>query len=113
RIHKVLEDANIKLGSVASDIMGVSGREMLRALARGDSTAAEIAELARRRLRGKIPELKLALEGRMTDHHRFMLSRLLNQVQHLEAEIAEFDARIDELLPFFLTREQFDRLDVI
>jgi transposase len=113
RIHKVLEDANIKLGSVATDIMGVSGRTMLAALLRGDSTPAEMAELSKGRLRGKIPELKLALEGHVTDHHRFMLERLLNQVEHLENEIAEFDARIDEALRPFLTEDQFRRLDVI
>lgn len=113
RIHKVLEDANIKLGAVASDIMGVSGRLMLDALVRGDSSPAEMAELARRRLRGKIPLLKLALDGGMTDHHRFMLRRLLRHVEYLEAEIAEFDAKIDETLRPFLTEGQFSRLDAI
>jgi transposase len=94
RIQKVLEDANIKLASVASDILGVSGRAMLRALIAGQEDPAELAELAKRRLRGKIPELRLALHGRVTDHHRFLLRVLLEQVEFLEVLIARFDARI-------------------
>jgi len=77
RIHKTLEDANIKLGLVASDILGVSGREMLRALIAGEQTPQQMANLARRRLRSKIPELEMALEGCVNEHHRFMLTELL------------------------------------
>jgi transposase len=63
RVHKVLEDANIKLGAVATDIMGKSGKDMIRALIEGEKDSAEMAELARRQLRGKIPQLRLALEA--------------------------------------------------
>ena len=76
RIHKELEDANIKLASVASDILGVSGRAMLEALIEGQKNPTRIADLAQRQLRGKIPELGKALEGYVTDDHPFML-RLL------------------------------------
>jgi transposase len=98
RIQKVLEDANIKLASVASDVLGVSGRAMLRALIAGQEDPAELADLAKRRLRGKIPELRLALHGRVTDHHRFLLRMLLEQVEFLEGRIARFDARIAQAL---------------
>jgi transposase len=75
RVHKVLEDANIKLGAVATDVMGKSGKDMIRALIEGEKDSAEMADLARRQLRGKIPQLRLALEGHVTDHHRFMLGQ--------------------------------------
>ena len=99
RIQKVLEDANIKLGSVASDVLGVSGRDMLRALIAGRDDPDELAELARRRLRAKIPELRLALHGRVTEHHRFLLRLLLEEVEQHEAWIARLTARIGEALP--------------
>src|SRR6267143_1895076 len=70
RLLKVLETANIKLSSVASDVFGVSGRLMLKALAKGEATPQAMAELAKRRLRSKIPQLELALEGKMEEHHR-------------------------------------------
>lgn len=106
RIHKTLEDANIKLGVVASDILGVSGRAMLQALVDGERDPAKLADLAQRRLRGKIPQLRRALEGRFTDHHRFMLDKLLAHLRYLEAEIEEFDARIAEALAPFLTADE-------
>lgn len=99
RIHKTLEDANIKLGSVASDILGVSGRDMLAAMAGGEDDPEKLAELARRRMRGKIPVLCLALEGRVTEHHRFMLATLLDHLHFLEKQIARLDKRIDRVLP--------------
>ena len=98
RLQKVLEDANIKLASVASDILGVSGREMLKALIAGESDPQVVAELARRRLRGKIPELVAALEGSLNDHHRFLLRMYFDHLLHLEAMIAQFDARIDQMI---------------
>jgi transposase len=101
RIHKVLEDANIKLASVASDPLGVSGRAMLRAMIAGQEDPGVLAELARRRLRGKIPQLKLALHGRVTDHHRFLLGMLMDQVDQLEAMIERFDRRIGEAMAPF------------
>jgi transposase len=96
RIHAVLHDANIKLGSVASDILGVSGRAMLQALVEGETDPTRLADLARRSLRRKIPLLRRALDGHVTAHHRFLLQRLLGQLAFLESEIAVYDARIAE-----------------
>jgi len=101
RIQKVLEDANIKLASVASDVLGVSGRAMIRAIIDGQEAPAELAGLARRRLRGKIPELTQALQGRITDHHRFLLRALMEQIESLEGWIARFDAQIDQAMEPF------------
>ena len=97
RIHKILDDANIKLGVVASDILGVSGRAMLRALIAGQQTPQQMADLARRQLRGKIPELRLALEGHVTEHHRFVLAELMDQLEDLERRIERFTRRIEEI----------------
>jgi transposase len=98
RIQKVLEDANIKLGDVASDVLGVSGRAMIRAIIDGQDDVERLADLAKRRLRDKIPELKRALHGRVTEHHRFLLRALLDQMEALEGLIARFEARIDEAM---------------
>ncbi len=101
RIHKLLEDANIKLSSVATDILGTSGRAMLQALAHGETDPIRLADLAQRRLRAKIPALQEALHGTMTAHHRFLLKQLLTQLAFLEGQIAEFDARVAEgTVPF-------------
>jgi transposase len=94
RVQKVLEDANIKLASVASDPLGVSGRAMIRALIAGQEDPDALAELARMRLRAKLPQLREALLGRVTDHHRFLLGMLLDQLEHTEGLIARFDERI-------------------
>jgi transposase len=99
RIQKTLEDANIKLASVASDVLGVSGRDMIRALARGEGDPVVLAELARQRLRAKIPQLQEALLGEVEDHHRFLLGMLLDQVEFLEGQIAKLSQRIGEVLP--------------
>jgi transposase len=101
RIHKVLEDANLKLSSVATDVLGASGRSMLAAIVEGRSDPAELADLARGRLRGKTAELTQALRGLVSDHHRFLLQMLLRQVDQLEGLIAEYTGRIEEaMLPF-------------
>jgi transposase len=99
RIQKTLEDANIKLASVASDVLGVSGRDMLRALINGEGDPVVLAELARQRLRKKIPQLQEALLGEVTEHHRFLLKMLLEQVEFLEGQIARLGQRITEVLP--------------
>jgi len=109
RIHKVLEDANIKLATVAADIMGVSGRAMLRAIIAGETDPARLADLAQRRLRRKRPALIEALRGRVSAHHRFLLERLLAQIEFLEAEITRFDQRISELCaPFAAALTRLD-----
>jgi len=101
RVQKVLEDANIKLASVATDVMGVSGRAMIRALIAGNTVADDLAALARARLRAKRPELRQALDGRVTDHHRFQLRMLREQIEPLEGWIAELGTRIETLMrPF-------------
>jgi transposase len=96
RLHKTLEDANVKLGLVASDIRGASGRDMLRALIAGQQTPEQMAELARGRLREKRPALRLALQGHVTAHHRFVLAELLDQLDDLERRIERFTRRIEE-----------------
>jgi transposase len=111
RVHKVLEDTNIKLGSVAADIMGKSGKDMIRALIEGCTDGSEMAEFARGKLRGKIPELQLALDGHVTDHHRFILGELMDQLDYLDAKIDRFSKRIDEIaLPFAEAIEEVARL---
>jgi transposase len=94
RMQKILEDANLKLASVASDWLGVSGRAMLAQLLAGEDDVAKLAELARGRLREKIPALQLALHGRLTDHHRWLLRLQWEQLEFLEAQIAKLDAQI-------------------
>ena len=107
RVHKTLEDANIKLGSVATDALGVSGRQMIRALIAGQEDPAELAELARGRLRGKRPELREALRGHVGEHHRFMLGQLMEHLDYLDGQIARFDERIASLMrPFAPQIEQ-------
>jgi transposase len=101
RIQKVLEDANIKLGVVASDVLGVSGRKMISAMIEGHTDAAKLADMACRRMREKIPLLEKALEGKVTDHHRFMLKALMDQVTYLEQQIERFSQRIEEVISPF------------
>lgn len=98
RVHKTLETANIKLGSVATDITGKSGRAILDALAEGKLTPEQMAELVVKRMEAKKPALREALNGRVTAHHRFMLKGLLRQIDHLDEMVESFDARIDEVM---------------
>lgn len=97
RIQKILEDANIKLSSVASDVLGASGRDMIQAIIRGEANPGALANLARRRLRAKIPALREALRGGARDHHRFMLRLLMDQLDAIETLVARVQDRIDEL----------------
>jgi transposase len=98
RLMRLLETCNVKLSSVASDVFGVSGRAMLRALIEGIATPAEMASLARGALRKKTDELALALRGRVEEHHRFMLRIQLDRVERIEADITVVDERIDQVL---------------
>jgi transposase len=95
RLQKTLEDANVKLDSVIADIMGVSGRAMIEALIAGETDPAKIAGLAHRQLRSPRDELQEALRGRVTRHHRFMLRLHLQQIDALDAVIAEIDQEVD------------------
>jgi len=87
RVHKVLETANIKLGSVASNVVGVSGRRMLEAIKQGESDPQVLAELAKGRLREKLPALPLALDGRVQAHHQLLIGELLDHLDSLERAI--------------------------
>lgn len=98
RLQKVLEDANIKLSCVASDVLGVSGRDMIRALIAGEQDPQALADLARRRLRQKLPQLAAALEGQVDEHHRFLLQMYMDHLAHLEALIARLEARLEQVL---------------
>lgn len=96
RIQKTLEDANIKLASVASDVVGRSGWDMLEAIVAGETDAEKLASYARRRLKSKRNELIVALEGRVTAHHRFLLKQLMREVVFFDELIEEYDRRIEE-----------------
>ena len=111
RAEKLLEDAQIKLSVVASDIFGVSGRAMMAALIAGERDPKALAQLARTRMRTKITALQEAFTGRFTDHHAFLLARMLARVDATDADIAGLDARIEELIAPFSTAAA--RLDEI
>ncbi len=101
RLEKFLEDTGIKLSSVASDIMGVSGRLMLEALISGVEDPAVLADLAKRRLRNKIPELVEALNGRFTEHHGFLVRLHLDQIDRITAALDALTARIEVVITPF------------
>ena len=101
RVEKLLEDAQIKLSVVASDIFGVSGRDMMAALIAGERNPQVLAQLARSRMRKKIPQLEEAFVGYFTDHHRFLLAKMLSRIDALDADIADLDAQIEaKIAPF-------------
>jgi len=101
RLQKVLEDAGIKLGSVASNVLGVSGRAMIDALVRGEADPEALAQLARGRLRAKLPALREALEGRFSAHHALLCSHILAHLDYLEETIEALSAQIEQrTLPF-------------
>jgi transposase len=101
RLQRVLEDANIKLGSVVSDVLGVSGRRIVRALIEGESDAQRLSELGHGRLRCSRRELAEALHGSVSEHHRFLLRQHLRTIEQLEETVAAFEARIEALLEPF------------
>jgi transposase len=111
RIHKILEDASIRLGSVAADVLGVSGRTMLRALLAGERDPKVLAELARGRPRKRLPELREALWGRFGAHHALLVRLALDHLEQLKRSIVELDTAVDRVIaPFAQAR---DRLDTI
>ena len=111
RIQKTLEDANIKLVSVISDIVGMSGRRILKAMIAGETNAMRLAELGSARLKCSRSDLAAALDGRVTAHHRFLIDHHLGLIEELERRIAAFDARIGEVLAPF--RNAVERLITI
>jgi len=101
RIQKLLEQCNIKLSSVASDTLGLSGRLMIEAIIEGQQDPEQLADLAQRALRKKIPELRLALDGRVRDHHRFLLKEYLDEWKTLGKRISRIEEEIDKrIVPF-------------
>ena len=117
RIQKILEEANIKLASVASDVLGKSGRAMLSALGEGKEDPEQLAELAQGTLRLKIPQLMEALRGRMRPVHRFRLKQQLDRIDFIESRWAELEAEMDrqnapfeEAVPRLAEIPGFDRV---
>ena len=113
RVQKVLEDANIKLGSVASKVLSVSGREMIEQLIAGQDDPTELAQLARGRLRKQIAELEKALAGYVRETHRVLLRIHLEHIDDLNAKIMLLNDEIDRLLASFDTIGALERLDTI
>src|SRR5262249_23420747 len=113
RIHKLLEDANIKLGAVAADVLGKSGRAMLRALLQGERDPEKLADMACGVLRKKIPQLKLAMEGHCSTHHCYLLGRLLSHLSYLENQVEQFGSHIAHKLEEQLPSASAERLDAI
>jgi transposase len=113
RVHKVLEDANLKLSSVASNVLGVSGREMLVAIIAGKDDPTSLAALAKGKLRNKIADLERALTGRVHDSHRLLLKLHLEHIDDLNAKLSELEAEIDKLLSAFDEDNLLERLDEI
>jgi len=117
RLHKVLEDAGVKLSTVVSDVMGVSGRAMLAALLEGKSDPVALADLARGRLRAKLPALQRALQGRFRPHHAFLLRQILTKIDFLEETIAqlteEIDSRVRPFAPMLTALDTIPGVDRI
>jgi transposase len=117
RVQKVLEDANIKLASVASDALGLSRRSMLEAIVKGERDPETLAGLARWLLRRKLDDLRLALDGKITEHHKFCLKQLLaqydfvnGQIDELEQEIARRSAGMQEAVRLLDTIPGIDEI---
>ena len=111
RLHKLLQDAGIKLASVATNILGVSGRAMLEALVHGTTDPEVLADLARGRLRKKLPALRQALAGRFRPHHAFLVSQLLAHVDYLEEAISMVSEEVEgRLAPFTQHLMQLDTI---
>jgi transposase len=106
RLQKTLEDANVKLDSVISDILGLSGRRMIEALIAGEIDPNALAALAHRRIKASPAELEAALRGRVTRHHRFLLGLHLQQIDAIDAAIDQIDPEVDALVEPFRTAVQ-------
>ena len=113
RLQKYLEDANIKLSSVATDIFGVTGRDILRQIIKGNTKANELSELARGALKNKKDELTKSCTGRVTDHHRTMIEFSLKHIEYMEGLIAEIASEIEKLSQAHNLQGAIDLLDSI
>jgi transposase len=113
RLQKYLEDANIKLSSVATDIFGVSGRDILRQIIKGNTNADELSDLARGTLKNKKDELTKSCRGHVTDHHRTMIEFSLKHIEYMERLIAEIDSEIEKLSQEHNLQESIELLDSI
>lgn len=111
RIHKVLEDANLKLSSVASDILGATGRAIIQAIIRGQEHPDWLADKAMSTLRNKRDQLRLVLKGRITDHHRHLLRELMDDVDRVEEKICRVQAEIAQRMQIY--QPLVDRLTTI
>jgi transposase len=111
RLQKVLEDANLKLASVVTDVLGVSGRAILQGLLAGHRDGAELAELARGTLRNKREQLQQALQGELKEHHSFMLTQHLSHIDYLEELIGQLNSEIEKRMVGW--QEELERLDKI
>ena len=111
RLDKVLQDAGIKLSCVATRVLGVSGRAMLDALIEGTTDAEVLAELARGKLRSKLPALRDALEGRFSSHHALMVGKILAHIDYLDESIAELSVEIERVIAPF--SDKVELLDTI
>jgi transposase len=111
RLHKVLQDANIKLSNVISDITGVSARQMLEAMLDGQRDVEVLAQMARGKMREKQVQLQEALTGRFTNHHAFLVGELLAHIDYLESAVDRLNVQIDERLRPF--EADLQRLDTI
>src|SRR4029079_284990 len=97
RLQKVLEDANVKLSSVASDVLGVTGRMIVDALCAGERDPDVLAEMAQRKLRRKIDDLRQCVPGRFNEHHAHLVGEIVAHVDFLDAAISRLDTRIEEM----------------
>jgi transposase len=114
RMHKILQQGNIKLSSVASDVMGVSGRAMIWAMIEGESDAESLAKLAKGRLKSKHEELVESLEGRLNQDDRWVMKELWEQMEYLEEEVARYDEQIKEKMsPYEEALERLMTIDLI
>lgn len=111
RVEKLLEDAQIKLSAVVSDVFGVSGRDMLAALIAGQRDPRALAQFARGRMRGKITDLEDAFTGRFDDHHAYLLAKMITRIDMVTGDIADLEERIDaEIAPFAQAAERLDEI---
>jgi transposase len=114
RIHKILEDCNIKLSSVLSDLSGVNAEKMIAALLKGDRSPQQIADAYHHKLmKASKVDIVKALTGKIREHHRFMLTQIQNSIENLEVDIAQVQAKIDELLSEEYDRESIELLTSI